>query len=120
MIKIAFIYTFSNSLFNEYRNIEGSGFDSRWGHRIFQLTNPSKPHYGPGVDPASNRNEYQESSWWSKGRPARKANNLTAIYEPIVQKMWEPRRLTILWASTASHRDSFIFIYLHKFDPVSN
>jgi hypothetical protein len=28
-----------------------------------------------------------------KGRPARKADNLTAIYEPIVQKMWEPRRL---------------------------
>jgi hypothetical protein len=31
-----------------------------------------------------NRNEYQESSWGGKGRPARKANNLTAIYEPIV------------------------------------
>jgi hypothetical protein len=27
-----------------------------------------------------------------KGRPARKADNLTAIYQPIVQKMWEPRR----------------------------
>jgi hypothetical protein len=23
--------------------------------------------------------------------------------------MWEPRRLTILWASTACYRDSFIF-----------
>jgi hypothetical protein len=22
-----------------------------------------QPHYGPGVDLASNRNEYQESSW---------------------------------------------------------
>jgi hypothetical protein len=22
-----------------------------------------QPHYGPGVDSASNRNEYQESSW---------------------------------------------------------
>jgi hypothetical protein len=29
-----------------------------------------------------------------KGRPARKAYNLTAICEPIVYKMWEPRRLT--------------------------
>jgi hypothetical protein len=28
-----------------------------------------------------------------KGRPARGADNLTAIYEPIVYKMWEPRRL---------------------------
>jgi hypothetical protein len=42
-----------------------------------------------------------------KGRPARKADNLTAICEPTVYKMWEPRRLTALWASTACYRDSF-------------
>jgi hypothetical protein len=29
-----------------------------------------------------NRNEYQESSW-GKERPARNADKLTAIYEPI-------------------------------------
>jgi hypothetical protein len=28
--------------------------------------------------------------------------------------MWEPRRLTTLWASTACYRDSFTF-YLHIF-----
>jgi hypothetical protein len=44
-----------------------------------------------------------------KGRPARKADNLTAFCEPIVYKMWEPRRLTTLWASTACYRDSFTF-----------
>jgi hypothetical protein len=43
----------------------------------------------------------------SKRRPARKAGNLTAICEPIVQKMWEPRRLTTLWVFTACYRDSF-------------
>jgi hypothetical protein len=32
-----------------------------------------------GVDSATNRNEYQKSSW-----PAREADNLTAICEPIV------------------------------------
>jgi hypothetical protein len=37
----------------------------------------------------------------SKWLPARKAENFTAIYEPIVWKMWEPRRLKTLWASTA-------------------
>jgi hypothetical protein len=37
----------------------------------------------PGVDSASNRNEYKESSW-GKGRPAREADNLTAICETIV------------------------------------
>jgi hypothetical protein len=29
----------------------------------------------------------------SKGRPARKADNRTAICDPIVYKVWEPRRL---------------------------
>jgi hypothetical protein len=46
-----------------------------------------------------------------KGRPARKAHNLTAICEPIIYKMSEPRRLTNLWASTFCYRDSFIFIF---------
>jgi hypothetical protein len=44
-----------------------------------------QPHYGPGVDSASNSNEYQESSGGGgKGRPARKADNLTAICKPII------------------------------------
>jgi hypothetical protein len=33
----------------------------RWNFSSFQS------HYGPGVDSASNRNEYQESSWGVKG-----------------------------------------------------
>jgi hypothetical protein len=45
----------------------------------------------------------------AKGRPARKADNLTAICEQIVYEMWEPRRLNTLWASTARYRDSFTF-----------
>jgi hypothetical protein len=45
-----------------------------------------------------------------KERPAHNADNLTAIYEPIIWKMWEPRRLTTLWASAVSYRDSFIFL----------
>jgi hypothetical protein len=42
-----------------------------------------------------------------KGWPTRKADNLIAICEPIVYKMWEPRRLTTLWASTACYKDRF-------------
>jgi hypothetical protein len=50
-----------------------------------------------------------------KGRPAREADNLTAICEPIVYKTWERRRLTSLWTSTACTRDSFYFlIYIAK------
>jgi hypothetical protein len=44
-----------------------------------------------------------------KGWPARKADNLTAICEPIVYKIWEPRRLTTLWAFTACYRESSTF-----------
>jgi hypothetical protein len=47
-----------------------------------------------------------------KGRPARKADNLNAICEPIDHKTWEPRRLTAIWASTACYRDSFIIIII--------
>jgi hypothetical protein len=42
-----------------------------------------------------------------EGRPARKADNLTAICEPTVYKMWEPQHLTTLWVSTARYRDTF-------------
>jgi hypothetical protein len=47
-----------------------------------------------------------------KGRPARKADNLTTICEPVVKKIWELRRLTTLWAFRACYRDSFTFTYL--------
>jgi hypothetical protein len=44
-----------------------------------------------------------------KGQLVCKADNLTAICEPIVWKMWEPRRLTTIWASTTCYRDGFTF-----------
>jgi hypothetical protein len=40
--------------------LEGRGFDFRWCRSIFSFTYSFRPHYGPGVDSASNRNEYQE------------------------------------------------------------
>ena len=39
---------------------EGCGFYSRWYHWNFSLTYSFRLHYGPEVDLASNRNEYQE------------------------------------------------------------
>jgi hypothetical protein len=39
---------------------EGGGFNSRWCQWIFSLAYSCWPHYGPGVDSASNRNAYQE------------------------------------------------------------
>jgi hypothetical protein len=46
--------------------------------------NPSSHTMALGSTQPRNRNEYQEDSWGGKARPARKADNLTAIYEPIV------------------------------------
>jgi hypothetical protein len=43
-------------------------------------------------------------------RPARRADNLTSIYEPIVYKVWEPQHLTNLWPSTACYRDTFTLL----------
>jgi hypothetical protein len=38
---------------------ESRGIDSRLCHWNFSLKPSFRPHYGPGVDSASNRNEYQ-------------------------------------------------------------
>jgi hypothetical protein len=43
-----------------------------------------------------------------KGRLARKADNLTAVCEPIIWNIWEPRRLSTLSASTACYGENFL------------
>ena len=44
-----------------YHKSEVRWFDSRWCHWDFFIDIKSfRSHYGPGVDSASNRNEYQE------------------------------------------------------------
>jgi hypothetical protein len=42
-----------------------------------------------------------------RARPVLRADNLTAICEPIVYTMWDPQHLTALWASKACYGDSF-------------
>jgi hypothetical protein len=93
---------------------------------FFQFIQSFQPHYGPGVGGASNRNENQESSWGIKGgrlvRPTillpsmsllsreNMGDNFTAIYAGCLEKIWEPRRLTFLWAFTACYARSFTFL----------
>jgi hypothetical protein len=48
-----------------------------------------------------------------KGRPTCKANNLTYnLWAECLEKIWEPQRLTTLWASTACCGDNFTFFSL--------
>jgi hypothetical protein len=49
------------AVFKALRHIpEGRRINSRWFYWNFSLTQSFRPHYGSGVDSASNRNEYQE------------------------------------------------------------
>jgi hypothetical protein len=95
---------------------EGYWFYSRWGIGFFNWPNPSSRticlESTQSLKEMSTRNLPE-----GKGRQARKTVNPTAICEPIVYKMWEPRRLTTLWASTACYRHSFTF-YLYKNPPL--
>ena len=58
---------------------EGRGFDSRLCHCDFSLTNSFRSHYGPGVDSASNRVEYQEYSLGGGGSKGGQCVGLTVL-----------------------------------------
>ena len=61
-----------------YKSV-GRGFDSRWCLWNFLLIKSFRPHCGPGVDSASNRNEYQKYFLGDKKRPVHRADNLTTF-----------------------------------------
>jgi hypothetical protein len=53
----------------------------------------------------------------SRERPVGKAENLTAICEPIIQTMWNPQLLKTLLASTTGYWDAFIYYTQMRFVP---
>jgi hypothetical protein len=69
---------------------EGRGFDSRWCHWKFSLTWSIGPHYCPGADSASKRNEYTEYFLGSKGG---RCVGLTTLPPPCADclTIWEPQ-----------------------------
>jgi hypothetical protein len=77
----------------------------------FSITYSFQPHYGPGIDSASNRNEYQESSWgWSVAG--------AWGWQPHLH-LWADCQENVgastshnLWAFTDCYRDSFTFLPL--------
>jgi hypothetical protein len=78
----------------------------RW--MFFNLPNPSSRNLALGsIQPLTEMSTRNLPG--GKRRPARKYDNVTAIGEPIVQKMLEPQPLTTLRAFTACCRDRFTF-----------
>jgi hypothetical protein len=76
---------------------------------FFNLSNPSSRIMVLGSTQPLTEMKTRNFLGWGEGRPALKSDNITAIYSRCLEKMWEPRRLTILWAFTASYRDNFTF-----------
>jgi hypothetical protein len=72
-------------------------FDSRWCHWNFSLTYSFRPQYDPGVDSASNRNEYQEYFLGCKGGWCVGLTTLPPSSTNCLE-IWEPQLLGTLRA----------------------
>ena len=69
---------------------EGRGFDSQWCHWNFSLTNSFRPHYGPEVDSAAERKEYQEYFLDGKGGRSLGLTTLPLTCADFLE-IWEPQ-----------------------------
>ena len=85
---------------------EGRGFDSRWCH----LHDPSGRTMAPGVDSASNRNEYQEYFMGSKGGRCMVLTNLPPSCAKCLE-IWEPQPLGTLRACPGLYEYTDCFLY---------
>ena len=69
---------------------EGREFDFRWCHWNFSLTKSFRPNDGPGVDSASNKNEYQEYFLGGKGCQCVGLTTLQTSYANFLD-IWKPQ-----------------------------
>jgi hypothetical protein len=74
--------------------------------RSFNWNNPSMPTIA--LEPTNPLTENGTRSLaGGKGLPMPKAGDLITITERTDKKMWEPQRLTALWASTVCYKCNF-------------
>jgi hypothetical protein len=64
---------------------EGRWFDSRLGHWDFSLTYSFRPRCGPGVDSASNKNDYQEYLLGGKSSRCVRLTTLPHSYADLLE-----------------------------------
>ena len=94
-------------------NPEGRGFDSRWCHLVFfNWHNSFGPHYGPGVDSASNGNEYQEYFLGGKGGRCVRLTTLPTSCADCLE-IWDPQPPGIFRACPGQNTDCFTFTVLN-------
>jgi hypothetical protein len=92
---------------------EDRGFDSRWCHWNFLLTLSFRSHYGPGVDSASNRNEYREYFLESKVGRCWRPTVLPPSCADCLQ-IWQPQPPETLRACPGLYWDCFtLFLLLY-------
>jgi hypothetical protein len=89
---------------------EGRGFDSRWCHWNFSLTQSFRSHYRPGIDSVSNRNEYQEYPLGGKGGRCVELTLPPSCNDCLV--IWEPQRPGNLGACPGIALPSINFIQM--------
>ena len=74
----------------------GFGFNLEFKIWIFSFSQFLRPHYGPGVDQASNRNEYQE---YFVGSTRVGTLIVTTIYLQLIKNRYMFRSFTVLQCS---------------------
>jgi hypothetical protein len=90
---------------------EGCRFKIRWDQWISSIYLIIPATLNPGVYTASVQ-DAGKKNLRSKARPLFETDNLTAICEPIVYTMRDPKHLTKLQASTACYGRIFTFLCL--------
>jgi len=76
--------------------LEGLRLYSRWVHCIFSLAYSLWPHNDPGIDSASNKDEYLEYFMGDKG------GRCVGVTVAIIEKFWQPQ---------GPYRDCLIFTF---------
>ena len=97
---------------------ESRGFDFRWCNWNFSLTSV-RPHFGPGIESASKKVEYQEHFLGGKGG---RCLGMTTFPHSCVSclEIWEPQLPGTIRACPDLYRDCFIQLYIYIYIYIYN